>query len=286
MALNAAGGVAAARVGATLNGIPPSVLVLQLGALAGLTKSAITVFREVVLTYSVNVVFTVLLFLIASSFGICPLLVTEVGNIALGSTPKELVISAVVAAFPLVFETIRDLWPKPDEEGKVDYFRWKWSIFLVGSNALGGYVFARMAANQGMPISNYHAACSAGAVYGTLTFLARTITGIMAVCRTSSGKTYKDIFGVWELVQPETIQMPREEHNAMRQSLAASYTHIIGRLLGILDSMMRTMSRCFCCCSSRQEYEEFRRSEGDHATETALMGGFFMAERHMPAATA
>lgn len=137
-----------------------------------------------------------------------------------------------------------------------------------------------------MPISNYHAACSAGAVYGTLTFLARTITGIMAVCRTSSGKTYKDIFGVWELVQPETIQMPREEHNAMRQSLAASYTHIIGRLLGILDSMMRTMSRCFCCCLSRQEYEEFRRSEGDHAAETALMGGFFMAERHMPAATA
>lgn len=38
----------------------------------------------------------------------------------LGSVaPKELLIAAVVAAIPLIFESVRDLEPKPDQEGKI-----------------------------------------------------------------------------------------------------------------------------------------------------------------------
>lgn len=67
----------------------------------------------------------------------------------LDAAPKELLIAAVVASIPLVFDTIRDIEPKPDDEGKTDYFRWAWAVFLIPTDALGGYVFARMAANQG-----------------------------------------------------------------------------------------------------------------------------------------
>lgn len=90
IALNAAAGAAAARVGADLNGAEPTTLVIQMGALAGTTKAAITTFREIVGLSSVNLVFQILLMLLTSSFGVCALLVTEIGNIVLGeseSTP-------------------------------------------------------------------------------------------------------------------------------------------------------------------------------------------------------
>jgi len=60
-----------------------------------------------------------------------------------------LVISAVVAAVPLFFETLRFLRPQQDEQGNTSYFSWVLAIFLIPTDALGGYVFARMAANQG-----------------------------------------------------------------------------------------------------------------------------------------
>ncbi|KAK1986819.1 hypothetical protein LZ30DRAFT_250219 [Colletotrichum cereale] len=124
MAMNAAAGAAAAKVGSELNGVAASTRAIQLGALTGLTKAVLTTFREIVLMNGANMVFRVLLFLITSSFGICPLLMTEVGNILLGETPKELVVAAVVAAVPLFFEAVRDIKPKPDQDGEVNYFRW------------------------------------------------------------------------------------------------------------------------------------------------------------------
>lgn len=84
--MNAAAGAAAATVGAQRNGIPVTKLAVQLGALAGVTKSGITLFSELALMAKVNFVFGVLIFLISSSFGVCPLLTTEICNIALGQS--------------------------------------------------------------------------------------------------------------------------------------------------------------------------------------------------------
>jgi hypothetical protein len=86
VSMNAAAGAAAARVGAQLNGAPPTALALKMGALAGTTKAAITTFREVVGLSSVNIAFQILLMLLTLSFGICALLVTEIGNLVLGES--------------------------------------------------------------------------------------------------------------------------------------------------------------------------------------------------------
>jgi hypothetical protein len=84
--MHAAAGAAAARVGADLNKATATSLVIQMGALAGATKAAMTAFREIVSLSSVNLVFRILLMLLTSSFGVCALLVTEVGNIVLGDS--------------------------------------------------------------------------------------------------------------------------------------------------------------------------------------------------------
>ena len=84
MAMHAGAGAAAVSVGAKGNGLPVTTQALQLGALAGITKAGITTFGELVRLGHVNLAFRVLMVLLSSSFGICPLLVTEVGNLALG----------------------------------------------------------------------------------------------------------------------------------------------------------------------------------------------------------
>lgn len=87
--MNTAAGAAVARIGASLNGATPTTLVIQMGALAGATKGAITSFREIVEMSSVNIGFHLLLMLLTSSFGVCALLVTEVGNIVLGESESS-----------------------------------------------------------------------------------------------------------------------------------------------------------------------------------------------------
>ncbi|KAK1599103.1 uncharacterized protein LY79DRAFT_536974 [Colletotrichum navitas] len=282
MAMNAGAGAAAAKVGSELNGVAASTRAIQLGALTGLTKAALTAFREIVLMNGANMVFRVLLFLITSSFGICPLLMTEVGNILLEETPKELVVAAVVAAVPLFFEAVRDIKPKPDGDGGVDYFRWVNAIFLVATDALGGYVFARMAANQGIPISNYHAACSAGAVYGTLTFLSRAMTGCVALFRfhTTDGKV-SDIFGVWEAVLPDKIIVTEEEYLQMQRGLAST----LERCFRAGPRMLSSLFNCCCCCCcffnnrGRKMVKEMREDifGDDNMLEQAQDGGKVMA---------
>lgn len=105
-------------------------------------------------------------------------------------------------------------------------------FFLVGLDALGGYVFARMAHNEGMPlrpisthpthnliknsptritrltcyltptgidICPYNVAAAAGAVYGVITGFFHTIIGCLASCtetRTINGHFRKsNVFG-------------------------------------------------------------------------------------------
>lgn len=75
----------------------------------------------------------------------------------------------------------------------------------------------------GMPISNYHAACSAGAVFGTLTFLARAITGIIVfINRPLSGKA-RTIFGVYEWIQPDPLILTEEEWNARNRMMEKGF---------------------------------------------------------------
>lgn len=78
--MNAAAGRAAASVGARLNRAPVTPKVLRIGALAGITKSALTTFYEVVSRMGVNLAFSILLLLVFSSFGISLILTAEVCN--------------------------------------------------------------------------------------------------------------------------------------------------------------------------------------------------------------
>ncbi|KAK4160246.1 hypothetical protein QBC43DRAFT_245785 [Cladorrhinum sp. PSN259] len=260
--MHAGAGAAAASVGAKGNGLPVTTRALQLGALAGVTKAGMTTFREVVLMANVNLVFAVLIFLLSSSFGICPLLVTEIGNLTLGETPKELVIAGVVAAVPLFFETIRDIQPKPDDQGETNYFRWVFAIMLIASDPLGGYVFARMASNQGMPISNYSAACSAGAVFGTITFISRAVTGCIAMIRFTSPNRVSDIFGVYEVVVPEPVYMTQEEYAKMQEGVSKFFTGFFAEAPKLLIKQLKFMACCLpCCCpcwgrKTRKEMKE------------------------------
>ncbi|KAH6645153.1 hypothetical protein BKA67DRAFT_542130 [Truncatella angustata] len=249
IAMNTAAGAAAARVGAELNGASATTLVIRMGALAGATKAAISSFREIVGLSSVNIVFQILLMLLTSSFGVCALLVTEIGNIVLGETPRELVIAAVVAAVPFIFEMVRNIQPVLDQEGKPEYFRWVFAIFLIGTDALGGYVFARMASNQGMPISNYRAACSAGAVFGTLAWLARAMTGIVAMVNitTEDGKV-SNVFGVYELVTPDPVLVTEDEYEAMQRGVAGVLSGFFSGFLSSGPKIMRRFLGCFTCC--------------------------------------
>ncbi|CZT12430.1 hypothetical protein WAI453_001787 [Rhynchosporium graminicola] len=219
LAFNVSAGAAAAHLGAKLNHVSPTPKILQIGAQTGAIKSAITTFRDVVLMTKVNLVLRMLMLLLFSSFGICLVVVAQVCNQVLHDTPKEYLIAALVASIPLIFESVRTLIPQPErkDDGSEDlepYVRPILSICLIGTDALGAYVFARMCSNQGRPISNYHAAASAGALFGTLTFLARLITGIVAFrYRPASGRA-STIFGKYEMIYPEPIIMTEEEWEA------------------------------------------------------------------------
>ncbi|KAK1826553.1 hypothetical protein QBC39DRAFT_364127 [Podospora conica] len=289
LAMHAGAGAAAASVGAKGNGLPVTTRALQLGALAAITKAAMTTFREVVLMAKVNFAFTVLIFLLSSSFGICPLLVTEVGNLSLGEAPKELLIAAVVAAIPLFFDTIRDIEPKPDDEGKTNYLRWGYAVFLIPTDALGGYVFARMAANQGMPISNYSAACSAGAVFGTLTFLSRAMTGCIAMINFTTATGGKsNIFGVWEFIVPEPVVMSRDEY----QKLQDGVTNVVSGAFKMGPKMamrpiklLARLASCCCPCFNVDFRKAFKDVEQDFdemqegmPSDMVAMSAMFMAQ--------
>jgi hypothetical protein len=86
LAMNAAAGSAAATVGAHLNSVQVTGTMVRLGALAGLTKAAVSTFREVVLSIRVNFIFYVLLLLLFSSFGVSIVVTAEVCNLAIGES--------------------------------------------------------------------------------------------------------------------------------------------------------------------------------------------------------
>lgn len=71
---------------------------------------------------------------------------------------------------------------------------------VMGLDALGGYVFARMAHNGGYDICPYKVAAAAGAVYGVITGFFHMILGCMASCSSFESRnghyTMRNIFGV------------------------------------------------------------------------------------------
>ena len=149
---------------------------------------------------------------------------------------------------PLFPETIRDIRPKADGNGKTDYFRWVYAILLIASDAVGGYVFARTASNQGMPISNKSAACSAGAAFGAITFISRAITGCIAMIRITSATKVSDIFGVYEVIVPEPMYVTQDEYAKMQEGIHKLFRTLFVGTLAKLPAAAVRMARFVACC--------------------------------------
>ncbi|KGO66719.1 hypothetical protein PITC_056120 [Penicillium italicum] len=165
IAVNAAAGPAAVATAAHVNGSPLTARAMQIGALAGVTKSGVLAFVEFAGFAGLPTPAWILLALVASGFGICVLVTAEVSNLVLGEseckpvwnivrpelamrlelvvmTPSALLIAAVVAAIPLAGECI------------------------------GIY--------QCYDVCPYNVAAAAGAVYGAITGFFHVILGCIA----------------------------------------------------------------------------------------------------------
>lgn len=113
---------------------------------------------------------------------------------------------------------------------------------------------------EGKPISNYHAACAAGAVYGTLNFLSRAITGCIALVRIPSADgSVSDIFGVWKMVQPEPIVMTPDECQAARRGITAVLGTFFAMGPRALSKVMGCFSACCCCFACFPEGREMMK---------------------------
>lgn len=84
--MNAAAGASAATVGAHMNHKSLTPKVVRLGALAGITKAAITTFQQIIMMGQITFFSHVVLQLILSPFGICLLVTAEMCNLILGNS--------------------------------------------------------------------------------------------------------------------------------------------------------------------------------------------------------
>lgn len=96
IAVNAAAGPAAVATAAHVNGSPLTGRALQLGALAGVTKSGVLAFVEFAGYAGLPTPAWILLALVASGFGICVLVTAEVSNLVLGESECKLVLWIIV----------------------------------------------------------------------------------------------------------------------------------------------------------------------------------------------
>lgn len=86
IAANAAAGPAAVATAIHLSGAELTARALQLGALAGVTKSGVLAFVEFIAYAGIPTPAWILLMLLASSFGICVLVTAEISNLVLGES--------------------------------------------------------------------------------------------------------------------------------------------------------------------------------------------------------
>lgn len=204
IAVNASAGPAAVATGAHMNGSILTARALQLGALAGVTKSGILGFISLMSRAGLGTPAWVLLVLLGTSFGICVLVTAEISSLVLNDTPDSLLIAALVAAIPLGGECVglhTVVMGLATGQGAGTA-----SLSLIGLDALGGYVFARMAHNRGMDICAYKAAAGAGAVYGTVTGIIHFIFGCIGGFSHSESvngfTTVRNAFGSYSYYDP------------------------------------------------------------------------------------
>ncbi|KAL2126201.1 hypothetical protein VTI74DRAFT_1482 [Chaetomium olivicolor] len=185
---NAAAGAAAVATGAHVNDSPVSGRAMGIGALAGVTKAGILAFVGLLGFADLNIAAYMLLILFGSIFGIVVLVTLQVANTALGETPSQLLIAAIVAAIPLQGEGLGmyfslDNYYKNDGNGNEETnLNFGGFLSLLGLDALGGYVFARMARNQGIEICALNAAAAAGAVFGALAMISKFVAYCTWAC--------------------------------------------------------------------------------------------------------
>lgn len=86
IAANTAAGPAAVATAVHMNGGQLTGRALQLGALAGVTKSGVLAFVEFLSYAGIPAPSWVLLILLATSFGICVLITAEISNLVLGES--------------------------------------------------------------------------------------------------------------------------------------------------------------------------------------------------------
>lgn len=100
---------------------------------------------------------------------------------------------------------------------------------------------------QGMIISNYSGASSAGAVFGTLSFLSRAITGCINLIHKKGPGRVTNVFGVYELVQPEPVAISEQEYLAFMQPLWRIEEHAVGRVEALRKRGLRALAVLISC---------------------------------------
>lgn len=118
-----------------------------------------------------------------------------------------------------------------------------------------------------MPISNYSAACSAGAVFAIITFLSRSITACVTCVQTSNHGVTRNVFGRYEWYQPEPVVLTDEEYRRINQLFAKTIerafnraTRLVKTSEGIRSLILRALARLTCCicCVEREVRREAR----------------------------
>jgi hypothetical protein len=106
----------------------------------------------------------------------------------------------------------------------------------------------------GFHISNYPAACSAGAVFGTLTFLSRAITGSIVCIRYADNGKVKTVFGTYELIEPEPLILSEQEYQHTKAAGERAVTKFMGngqRSIKFMEKVrvarLNVAARLVCC---------------------------------------
>ncbi|PQE17508.1 hypothetical protein CJF30_00009499 [Rutstroemia sp. NJR-2017a BBW] len=130
---------------------------------------------------------------------------------------------------------------------------------------------------ESIPISNYRAACSAGAVFGSLTFLARGITGIIVSLQLTRPDHITTIFGRFELITPEPIILSEEEYQTMERTKRRMMAKFLKRLEYGTQFFPRLAARLLCCVPMNREKKRELQSElrnGSNRREGGVVNDF------------
>jgi hypothetical protein len=137
----------------------------------------------------------------------------------------------------------------------------------------------------GIPISNYRAACSAGAVFGTLAFLARAITGIIVLIQLTRPDHITTIFGRFELVTPEPIILSEEEYQTMEKTKRRMMAKFLKRLEYGTQFFPRLAARLLCCVPMNRERKMELQSElrnGGKRNDHEVARAYWTADQSVP----